>query len=156
MEITPMMLRHTAVQYRLADDENTREPRWRSAQVIRQRDGGALDLAVNLASADPEYRERLAKCAGFVQYRCEDRGGEQQWRTALVADRPHPDGSLDLTVHLTLEDQKLQGKAFQRIAGATYGDGVGQYRESGLTYPVTLLVQGASRGSEIGMWLPGS
>lgn len=153
MELNPKMLRHAAVQFRLADDTNTREPRWRSATVTRQRDGGALDLVVTLSPLDPEYRQQLATCAQVVRYRRPDVDGAPQWRTAIVADS-HADGTLDLTVHMTPADQEREGKAFQRVAGVTYGDAVGQYKESAITYPICLPVEAAARGSDPGQWLP--
>ena len=123
MEIKAMMLRHTAVQYRLEDDSNSREPRWSSAIVTRQKAGGALDLHVSLHQIDPEYRDQMLKSVQTVQYRLEDgEDGQPRWRTALVADQPHPDGALDLTVHFSHEDQKMTGRAFQRISGVSNGE----------------------------------
>lgn len=150
-----MMLRHTAVQYRLEDDSNSREPRWRSAIVTRQKAGGALDLHVTLHQNDPEYRDQMLKSVQTVQYRLEDgEDGQPRWRTALVADQPHPDGALDLTVHFSHEDQQMTGRAFQRISGVSNGEAAGQWRFGATAYLVTLNISGAKRGTDVGCWLP--
>lgn len=154
MELHAMMLRHSAVQYRLADDTNSREPRWRSAVVTKQRPGGALDLQVTLHSTDPEHRELMLHAARAVQYRLPDMGGAERWRTALVADVPHADGALDLTVHYSAADQQTTGRAFERMIGVKQGDQVGQWRHSALSFTVSLRVENAARGTGIGQWLP--
>jgi hypothetical protein len=153
-ELQAMMLRHSSVQYRLEDDVNSREPRWRSAMVTKQRPGGALDLQVTLHSTDPEHRDLMLKAARTVQFRLADLDGVERWRTALVADVPHPDGSLDLTVHYSQADQLLSGRAFERIAGVIEGDGVGQWRHSSLSFTVSMRVERSRRGTDIGCWLP--
>jgi hypothetical protein len=149
-----MMLRHSSVQYRLDDDVNSREPRWRSAMVTKQRAGGALDLQVTLHSTDPEHRQLMLQAARTVQFRLPDLDGAERWRTALVSDTPHASGALDLTVHFSQADQELSGRAFQRISGVTEGTAIGQWRHSSLSFTVSMRVENSKRGTDIGCWLP--
>ena len=154
VEINTIMLNYSAVQYRLADDINTKKPRWRTALVTTQHDGTKLDLSVLLHPSDPEHRQLVDANAQHCEYRISDSpSGEPRWRLAMIADRL--DDGLDLTVHYSKVDQAVTGRAFDRKR-AVEGDEVGCWRHSQVNVQTTLSIRRADRGATVGCWLPTS
>ena len=123
--------------------------------VTTQHDGSTLDLSVFLHPSDAEHRDFIDKAAQHVEYRISDSpDGKPQWRLAMVAGRL-ADGALDLTVHYSKADQAVTGRAFDRRK-AVEGDKIGNWRHPVTNIQTNLSIRRASRGANVGCWLPTS
>lgn len=152
-EISTAMFNFGIVQYRMSDDAQSGEQRWRTAIVVNQHDRDRLDLSVFLTPRDPEYHSAMLAGLSSVEARVKDDPdtGAERWRTAIISGR-HGGRLLDLTVHSSSEDRDL--KAWGRLQGAARGEAVGQWRYPAVSFTPSQSATKVTRGGNITQWRP--